>query len=55
MRSSLDLNVDVRIILKLIIRNRIWGCEWNSTISEKDPMGGFCEHDNETSASIKTG
>ena len=47
-----NLNVDVRIILKLIVE-WLFGCMMNSSDSGHGPVIGCCEHGNEQSFSNK--
>jgi hypothetical protein len=46
-----NLSVDVRIILKLIVK-LMYGCMMNSSDSGHGPVVGCCEHGNEHSFSI---
>jgi hypothetical protein len=46
-----DLDVNGRIILKYILRNRL--CGLNSSGSGQGPVAGSCEHGNEPSGFVK--
>jgi hypothetical protein len=49
-----DWCVDWKLLLRRI-GNKAWVCGLDSAGSEYGPMAGSCEHDNETSASMKGG
>jgi hypothetical protein len=53
-RAGLDLSIDGKIILKLILTGVGWGgCGLDPSGSGREPVTVSCEHSNEPSGSIK--
>jgi hypothetical protein len=50
-----DLGVDGADIIKLDLKERVWGCELDSFGSGLGTVTGSCEHNNELSGYIKGG
>jgi len=50
-----DLCIDRRIILELTLEKMVARCGPVSSCSGQGPVGGCCEHGNETLGSIKGG
>jgi hypothetical protein len=53
--SLKDIGADGKMILKYILRKKTRRCELVLSSSQKDPLSGFCEYDNEPSASEHPG